>query len=85
MNVNEESRMCHVTGYYGFPNRNDCNLSWNLLRSLVPANGLPWLCKGDFNDLLNSDDKKGRVDHPNGLYQGFRNATLIVILGTFLL
>lgn len=29
---------------------------------------------GDFNDLLHPSEKKGRVDHPNWLISGFRNA-----------
>lgn len=29
---------------------------------------------GDFNDLLNVEDKIGRVDHPQWLFDGFRSA-----------
>lgn len=63
-----------ITGFYGFPKRNRCHLSWNLLRQLANVNDLPWVCIGDYNDLLSPADKKGRVDHPQWLYRGFHEA-----------
>lgn len=33
---------------------------------------LPWLIKrGDFNDLLSNEEKKGSVPHPSSLLEGF--------------
>lgn len=34
---------------------------------------LPWVCVGDYNDLLWERDKRGRVDHPPHLFRGFRD------------
>lgn len=49
----------HFTGFYGHPNRS-CRLdSWRLLRQLHASNDLPWLCAGDFNELLIVFDKQG--------------------------
>lgn len=65
-----------LTGYYGYPERDKRHLLWNLLRHLASTHNLPWLCMGDYNDLLSPYDKKGRVPHLNWLYRGFREATL---------
>ncbi|KAL8526940.1 hypothetical protein ACS0TY_015983 [Phlomoides rotata] len=72
--VTELNKTWRFTGFYGYPNRNNRLQSWNLLRSLSSASPLPWLCMGDYNDLLGPEDKRGRVEHPNWLFQGFRNA-----------
>lgn len=49
---------------YGFPKRSHRRESWNLLRTLARMLNLPWCVIGDFNDLLDAEDKRGRVDHP---------------------
>ncbi|XP_057785551.1 uncharacterized protein LOC131003090, partial [Salvia miltiorrhiza] len=64
------------TGFYGFPKRGRRRESWNLLRRLSAINSLPWAIAGDFNDLLDPGDKRGRVDHPNWLFSGFRSAIM---------
>ncbi|KAL8527689.1 hypothetical protein ACS0TY_005506 [Phlomoides rotata] len=48
--------------------------SWHLLRQLSGVDGLHWVCIGDYNDLLSSSDKRGRVEHPQWLFSGFRDA-----------
>lgn len=63
-----------LTGYYGIPDRLHRQSSWNLLRHLASVDNLPWVCIGDYNDLLSEQDKKGRVEHPQWLYSGFREA-----------
>ena len=61
-----------LTGYYGFP---ECRrASWTLLRALAIRSSLPWVCIGDFNDLLSPWDKKEDVAHPNWLFRGFHGA-----------
>lgn len=62
------------TGYYGLPDRNRKMESWNLLRALSRQSALPWVCMGDYNDMLCAEEKRGRVLHPNSLFQGFREA-----------
>jgi len=32
----------------------------------------PWCIIGDFNDIFSNDDKRGRVQHPQWLFNGFR-------------
>lgn len=59
---------------YGYPERSRRQESWNLLRHLSRLSPLPWCVLGDFNDLLHIEDKRGRVDHPDWLFRGFREA-----------
>lgn len=63
-----------ITGFYGLPERGRRQLFWNLLHTLASQSSLPWVCIGDFNDLLSSNDKRGRVEHPQWLVRGFRDA-----------
>lgn len=49
---NSEERQWRVTGFYGFPESVRHRKSWRLLRSLALISSLPWICLGNFNDLL---------------------------------
>lgn len=69
--INDTNGFWRFTGYYGFPERNHRRLSWNLLRQLAIANMTPWVCMGNFDDLLSVEDKRGRAPHPNWLFRGF--------------
>lgn len=46
------------------------------MRHLATVDNLPWLCIGDYNDLLSEFDKKGGDLHPQWLYRGFREAIM---------
>lgn len=74
--VTEVGLSWRFTGFYSIPDQNHRRMSWDLLRSLANFNSLPWLCMGDFNDLLSIADKKGGAPHPSWLYRGFREAIL---------
>ncbi|XP_075481232.1 uncharacterized protein LOC142521946 [Primulina tabacum] len=65
-----------LTSFYGFHDRGKRSESWALLRSLSSQSTLPWCIIGDFNDLLSPDDKKGKHEHPQWLYNGFRQAVM---------
>ncbi|XP_073280655.1 uncharacterized protein [Primulina huaijiensis] len=75
------------TRYYGYPERTRRRDSWNLIRSLAAQSNLSWLCIGDYNDKLSTEDKRGRIDQPQWLLRGFReaiddcNLTYIPLLG----
>ncbi|XP_050238444.1 uncharacterized protein LOC126687935 [Mercurialis annua] len=62
------------TGFYGFPERNRRQASWDLLRSLHRPMTIPWCCGGDFNDILRSNEKKGGAFQPSWLLDGFNSA-----------
>ena len=64
----------HLTGYYGFPERHRRRASWTLLHALAIRSSLPWVCIGDFNDLLSPWDKKEGLAHPDWLFRGFHGA-----------
>ena len=48
-----------LTGFYGEPNTNHRFEGWNKLRMLNSKPKLPWVCFGDFNELLEVEEKKG--------------------------
>ncbi|KAL4281614.1 hypothetical protein GQ457_03G026570 [Hibiscus cannabinus] len=47
------------TGFYGAPEEQNRDESWNLLRQLNDLPELPWLVIGDFNELLFANEKVG--------------------------
>ncbi|KAH9754586.1 reverse transcriptase domain-containing protein [Citrus sinensis] len=63
-----------MTGYYGYPESARRRESWDLIRYLATISSLPWICLGDFNDLLFNYEKRGSRAHPNWKLRGFREA-----------
>ena len=45
------------TGVYGFADSTRKHETWSLLHSLHHRSSLPWMCAGDFNELLWSHEK----------------------------
>ena len=62
------------TRFYGKPDTHKQNESWNLLRSLNQKFQNPWLCAGDFNELVRSKEKLGGHRRSNNQMQLFRGA-----------
>jgi hypothetical protein len=50
------------TGFYNHPDLAKCKEAWALLRFLSQFQPLPWLCLGDFNEILNLTEKKGVME-----------------------
>ena len=69
--ITESTGDWRLTGYYGFLERHKRRASWTLLRALAIRSSLPWVCIGDFNDLLSPSDKKEGVAHPNWFFHWF--------------
>ena len=63
-----------VTGFYGEPITHKRFESWSLLRQLNNRTTLPWLCAGDFNELLKSSEKWGGSNRSQSQMQIFREA-----------
>jgi len=64
-----------LTGTYGFPNDEDKPKTRNCIASLNNSN-LPWLCSGDFNEILVQDDKQGGPPKSQTLIDSFQKVVL---------
>jgi hypothetical protein len=63
-----------LTGFYGYPEGGRRRNSWNFILNLASNTNLSWCIFGDFNDILQAQEKKGRVARANRLIHGFRQA-----------
>ena len=45
------------TGFYGKPETHRRSEAWNKLRSLNARMNIPWICGGDFNEIVRHDEK----------------------------
>ncbi|XP_057425675.1 uncharacterized protein LOC130719041 [Lotus japonicus] len=48
-----------VYAVYGFPEAQNKWRTWHMIRRVRPVDVVPWLCIGDFNDILSPLDKLG--------------------------
>ena len=71
INKGKEKAWC-FTGFYGAPETHLRDETWNLLCDLHSRFSLPWLCGGDFNELLKSHEKNGGRLRPYGQMESFR-------------
>jgi hypothetical protein len=60
------------TGFYGDPSRSRRKESWKLLKFLRNSSTLPWLCGGDFNEVLHDHEQLGGIDREEWKMEGFR-------------
>lgn len=61
-----------LTGFYGEPRREDRHITWHLIRSLREQSQLPWLCMGDFNEVLYGSEHFGVVERAEWQTRAFR-------------
>jgi exonuclease III len=62
------------TGIYGEPKTKDRGKTWKLLRTLKHQSNKPWLCAGDFNEVLFSWEKEGGAPKPQKQMDMFKEA-----------
>lgn len=62
------------TGIYGHPEMAQKKHTWTLLRWLAGLSDNPWLCFGDFNEILHPNEKIGGNDRNIDLIREFREA-----------
>ena len=61
-------------GIYGFAEAARKPETWSLIKSLHLTASLPWLCVGDFNEILWSHEKLGLGPRQEGCMKAFCNA-----------
>jgi exonuclease III/phage terminase Nu1 subunit (DNA packaging protein) len=77
VNVTEEDGFkWRLTGIYGEPRQDRREETWRLMRTLHHQSNLPWLCVGDFNEIMFNYEKQGGVPRPQICMDRFRDALL---------
>ena len=61
-----------LTGFYGEPGTARRHEAWDKLRALNMQPEKPWLCYGDFNEIIRQDEKLGGTRRPHNQMQQFR-------------
>ena len=63
-----------LTFMYGEAKRNLRHRTWELMKFMRGESDLPWLCMGDFNEILRREEQFGANDREEYLMEGFREA-----------
>ncbi|XP_073353634.1 uncharacterized protein [Aegilops tauschii subsp. strangulata] len=62
------------TGIYGEPASDKKHTTWRLLSVLNQQMNLPWLCAGDFNEIMYNHEKRGGPSRSQKAMESFRLA-----------
>lgn len=65
-----------LIGFYGWLEEQRKHESWQLLWHLHTRHSLPWLCLGNFNEILTLDEKQGCIPRPLNLMDEFQTTLL---------
>ena len=65
-----------LTGLYGYSEEQLKPETWRLMKHLYNRSTLPWLCVGDYNEILVSEEKNGQNPRPLPPMLAFRNTLL---------
>ncbi|KAL0433047.1 UNVERIFIED_CONTAM: hypothetical protein Slati_2639000 [Sesamum latifolium] len=68
----EERGYRRFTGFYSNPDTVRRKVSWALLQKLARISVRPWLCGGDFNEILSQAEKQGSLPRANWQIEEFR-------------
>jgi hypothetical protein len=63
-----------LTVVYGEAQVNERHKTWDMLKFIRSANDLPWLCIGDFNEVLHRSEHMGVNERSYSQMAGFRDA-----------
>ena len=72
----QASLLWRLTGIYDHPEEQRKTETWRLMRQLHARASLPWICLGNFNEILASDKKNGGVRRPMAPILEFRHTLL---------
>jgi exonuclease III len=70
-----------LTGFYGHPDCNKRDESWAILRFLSSLSPSPWLCVGDFNEIVEQAEKEDSLLRRDSQMNHFREALEFCQLG----
>ena len=55
----QSNKQWRFTGFYNHLKTNKREESWRLLEELSKRSDLPWICMGDFNEIMHGREKEG--------------------------
>ena len=64
--------MWSLTGFYGHLNTEKRHEAWNLLRHLSSLASGPWVCVGDFNEIVEAKEQFGGLRRAKGSMEAFK-------------
>jgi hypothetical protein len=73
----DDGRRWRFTGIYGESRAELKHETWTVMRDLhdqYVQDQMPWLCAGDFNEILFHHEKEGGVPHGQGCLDRFKEA-----------
>ena len=70
-----------LTCVYGEAQTNERFKTWDLLKHIKSSNALPWLCIGDFNEVLHRSEHEGVQERSYAQIEGFRE--MVDVCGLF--
>ena len=74
--VHTYDSLWRLTGIYEHSEEELKGETWRLMRHLHAQASLLWVCLGDFNEILSSNEKNGGNLRPMGAMMGFRQTLL---------
>ena len=75
-NVHMPNYTWRFTGFYGHPDASKRKYSWDSLRQLSTQSQLPWICIGDYNEVLSQNEFQGYGPRNNWQIMNFRQALM---------
>jgi exonuclease III len=71
--ITTDEGMWRFTGIYGEPRTELRDKTWEVLRYLKAQDNIPWLCAGDFNEVLHQEEQMGINQRSEAQMSKFRD------------